>query len=90
MLLAGTPTPAARALANSLPPSTRKLLLQTDLLDLVEQVGVRTYGNSVWWGPRDGHEQSFSADQAAYGYHVDRAVLDTRLDRKSTRLNSSH
>jgi flavin-dependent dehydrogenase len=73
------PADGARALANSLPPSTQKLLAQVDLLDLVDRVGYRTTGNTVWWGGREGQVQPFSADGSAWGYQIDRAVLDPLL-----------
>src|SRR4051794_31401224 len=69
----GPSTPPARS--NSLPPSTQKLLAQVDLLDLVERVGYRTTGNTVWWGGREGQVQPFGADGSAWGYQIDRAVL---------------
>ena len=69
----------ARALANSLPPSTLKLLQQTGIADLVDRVGFRTTGNTVWWGDRDGHAESFSPDGSAWGYQVERAQLDPLL-----------
>lgn len=73
------PVEPARSLANSLPPSTQKLLAQVGVLDLVERVGYRTYGNTVWWGAREGQVQPFSADQSAWGYQIDRARLDPLL-----------
>ena len=73
------PIDASRALANSLPPSTQKLLTQVDLLDLVDRVGYRTTGNTVWWGGREGQVQPFGADGSAWGYQIDRAVLDPLL-----------
>lgn len=69
----------ARSLANSLPPSTHKLLQQTGIADIVDRVGFRTTGNAVWWGERDGHTESFSPDGSAWGYQVDRARLDPLL-----------
>lgn len=69
----------ARSLANSLPPSTLKLLQQTGIADLVDRVGYRTTGNTVWWGEREGHAESFSPDGSAWGYQVERAQLDPLL-----------
>ncbi len=69
----------ARSLANSLPPSTLKLLQQTGIANLVDQVGFRTTGNTVWWGERDGHAESFSPDGSTWGYQVERAQLDPLL-----------
>ena len=73
------PVDPRRALANSLPPSTLKLLAQVGIADLVDALGVRTYGNTVWWGARDGHASTFSEDGRAWGYQVDRARLDPAL-----------
>ena len=77
--LLARPTDPRRALANSLPPSTLKLLAQVGVADLVDAHGVRTYGNTVWWGDRDGHVNAFSGDGGAWGYQVDRARLDPDL-----------
>lgn len=73
------PVDPRRALVNSLPPSTGKLLAQVGIADLIDAVGVRTYGNTVWWGTRDGHVSAFSDDGRAWGYQVDRARLDPAL-----------
>ena len=70
---------AARSLANSLPPSTRKLLTQVGILDLVDRVGYRTTGNTVWWGDRHGRVEPFAADGSAWGYQVARSALDPLL-----------
>lgn len=68
----------ARGLANSLPPSTRKLLDRVGILAIVERVGYPTTGNTVWWGD-DERVESFSGDRAAYGYQVFRPALDPLL-----------
>lgn len=73
-------TRRARGLAESLPPSTRKVLAQTGLLDVVD--GARFYqstGNTVSWGLRERRVESFGG---ALGYQVwrpdfDRLVLDS-------------
>ncbi len=70
---------ASRALANSLPPSTRKLLAQVGIAGTVDAIGYRTYGNTVWWGGADGRVEPFSADGTTWGYQVDRARLDPAL-----------
>ncbi len=75
VLLLTRPSEVTRALANSLPPSTRKLLTQTAVADLVEQVGFKTLGNTVWWG-NDERVEQFTA---GHGYQVDRAKLDPLL-----------
>lgn len=73
------PGDPARTLANSLPPSTQKLLAQVGVLDVAERVGYRTFGNTVWWGAREGQVQPFSADQSAWGYQIDRGRFDPLL-----------
>ena len=77
-LLTRPPEPA-RTLANSLPPSTQKLLVQTGISEAVDRVGYRTFGNTVWWGAREGQVQPFSPDQSGWGYQVDRGRLDPLL-----------
>ncbi len=80
------PPGASRGLANSLPPSTRKLLEQANILDLVDAVGYRTTGNTVWWGDRAGRVEPFDPDGASWGYQVERARLDPLLlDRAAER-----
>ena len=40
-----------RGLAESVPPSSRKLLSAIGVLDVVDRAGFyRTTGNTVWWG----------------------------------------
>ena len=68
----------SRALANSLPPSTRKLLEQVGIADVVAQVGVRTTGNTVWWGG-EARVAPFAGDGSSTGYQIDRARLDPLL-----------
>lgn len=80
VLLLTKPWDVARALANSLPPSTRKLLAQTGVAELVEQVGFPTLGNTVWWGSDERVEQF----TAGHGYQVDRARLDPLLLEAAT------
>lgn len=70
------PVDPMRALANSLPPSTSKLLHQSGIADIVEHVGYQTGGNTVWWGD-DERVEHFAP--GAVGYQVDRAQLDPRL-----------
>lgn len=89
-----TKTPdAGRGAAESLPPSTRKLLATIGVLDRVEQAGFyRTTGNTVWWGERHGDVERFDAsadgggrDAAFHGYQVlrprfDRLMLNAAAD----------
>src|SRR5262245_28943548 len=83
----------SRGAAESLPPSTRKLLATIGVLDRVEQAGFyRTTGNTVWWGERHGDVERFDAsadggrgDAAFHGYQVlrpgfDRLMLNAAAD----------
>src|SRR5262245_32946063 len=70
------PADASRGAAESLPPSTRKLLATIGVLDRVERADFyRTTGNTVWWGERDGDVEQF-ATSAMGGYQVFRPALD--------------
>ena len=52
----------ARGAAESLPPSTRKLLAKIGVLDAIDGADFyRTTGNTVWWGQREGHVEKFAA-----------------------------
>jgi flavin-dependent dehydrogenase len=76
-------TPRARGLAESVPPSTRKLLSQIGSLDAVEASGFyRTRGNTVWWASREPRVETFGSAPEAEGYQVlrpdfDRVLLDS-------------
>jgi flavin-dependent dehydrogenase len=77
----------ARGAAESLPPSTRKLLATIGVLDRVEHADFyRTTGNTVWWGDRHGDVEHFDAsppgerlEDATDGYQVLRPTLDRLL-----------
>lgn len=70
----------ARGLAESLPPSTRKLLAAVGVLEAVEAAGFyRTTGNTVWWASDDGRVETFVQAGEAAGYQVFRPVLDRLL-----------
>jgi flavin-dependent dehydrogenase len=71
---------AARGAAESLPPSTRKLLAGIGVLESVDAAGFyRTTGNTVWWGMREGHVEQFDASAEASGYQVYRPEFDRLL-----------
>jgi flavin-dependent dehydrogenase len=76
----------ARGAAESLPPSTRKLLAKFGVLNAVDRADFyRTTGNTVWWGRREGHVEKFGTgvgdalETVAYGYQVLRPELDRLL-----------
>jgi flavin-dependent dehydrogenase len=73
-------SPRARGLAESIPPSTRKLLSQIGALDAVELAGFyRTRGNTVWWASRDPRVETFGSSTEAEGYQVFRPEFDRVL-----------
>src|SRR5262245_4947562 len=82
VLILARPIETARGLAESLPPSSRKLLAAIGVLDAVEAAGCcRTTGNTMWWGTGDRRVAEFPAAGAS-GFQVFRPDLD-RLLRKS-------
>lgn len=65
-------------IAESLPPSIRRLLLELDLQDAVDAAPFyRSRGNTVWWGPGDGRTEMFP--DGATGYQVERPAFDRLL-----------
>ena len=76
----------ARGAAESLPPSTRKLLAKIGVLEAIDGAHFyRTTGNTVWWGEREGHVEKFATvvrealQSVPYGYQVLRPELDRLL-----------
>ena len=68
-------SPAAAALAQSIPPSARKLLYELDALEAVERAGfLANEGNTVWWAGRGARTEAFPGGGA--GVHVDREGLE--------------
>src|SRR5579864_1302996 len=75
----------SRGLAESLPPSTRKILAEVGVLDAVDRAGFyRATGNTVWWASADPRVESFGSHGHAAGYQVDRPDFD-RVLRESAR-----
>jgi flavin-dependent dehydrogenase len=69
-----------RGLAESLPPSTRKLLAEVGVLGAVERAGFYpSTGNTVWWGSHDRRVEAFGADAEALGFQVHRPDFDRIL-----------
>src|SRR5262249_30176931 len=67
---------ASRGLAESLPPSTTKLLTQIGVVDDVERAcALRTSGNTSWWASNEQRVERFDAP----GYQVFRPDLDRAL-----------
>lgn len=71
-------SPPAGALAESIPPSARRVLEELGALEAVEAAGFHpNRGNSVWWAGEALRREEFAAD----GFHTDRASLETVLVR---------
>jgi flavin-dependent dehydrogenase len=69
---------AASSLAESIPPSCRKLFAACGVIDAVERAGFyRSTGNTVWWGSDEPRRESFAA--GGHGYQIDRGVFDDLL-----------
>lgn len=69
----------SRGLAESIPPSTRKLLEQVGVLDAVERAGFfRTRGNTVWWASRERRVERFGEHEPS-GFAVFRPEFDRVL-----------
>jgi flavin-dependent dehydrogenase len=72
--------PRSRGLAESIPPSTRKLLAAVGVLDAVDQATFyRSRGNTVWWASREPRIESFGTADDALGYQVFRPDFDRVL-----------
>ncbi len=70
-------TPAG-ALAESIPPSARKLFGELALLEALETSGFfPNGGNTVWWADQPARSENFVA--GASGFHVDRRGLEDVL-----------
>lgn len=80
---------APRGLAESLPPSTRKLLATVGVLEELERAGVyRTTGNTVWWGSRERRVETFEPSGEASGFQVFRPDLDQLLRHSASRAGA--
>ena len=61
-MILDTPPARARGLAESIPPSTQKLLSEIGVLDDVERAGfLRGRGNTVWWASADPRVETFGS-----------------------------
>ncbi|MEX2470616.1 MAG: tryptophan 7-halogenase [Gemmatimonadota bacterium] len=71
-------SPPASALAESIPPSARRVLEELGALGAVEDAGFHpNRGNSVWWGEQPLRRETFADD--AMGFHTDRGSLEDVL-----------
>lgn len=67
-------------IAESLPPSTRKVMAAVGILDAVEQSrACRNVGNAVWWGSDEGRIEDFRAPESGSGLQIWRPDFDRLL-----------
>ncbi len=68
------------SLAESLPPSIRRLFRALDILHSVDAAGFyRSTGNTVWWGGTDARVEFFPPHPQEFGYQVLRRDFDRLL-----------
>jgi flavin-dependent dehydrogenase len=71
-------SPPAGQLAESVPPSARRLLSELGVLDAVEAAGFyANTGNTVWWANAEARGERFGGNDP--GFHVDRVGLERVL-----------
>lgn len=76
--------PPAAALAESVPPSARRVLEELGALDGVEAAGFHpNRGNAVHWAERPLRREDFDSDQE--GFHTDRGSLERVLTEVAER-----
>jgi len=69
-----------RGIAESLPPSTRKVMAAVGILEAVERSGAcRNIGNAVWWGSEAGRIEDFRAPDEQSGLQIWRPTFDRLL-----------
>ena len=70
--------PPASALAESIPPSARRVLEELGALEAVSRAGLHpNRGNTVWWAGGDARREDFP--DGAEGFHTDRGSLEDVL-----------
>ena len=78
VVLVCPPSPPAGKLAESIPPSARRLLSELGVLEAVDAAGFyANTGNTVWWADADPRGERFGTTEP--GFHVDRVGLERVL-----------
>jgi halogenation protein CepH len=79
-LILARPRPLERGLAESIPPSARKLLAAISVLDAVDRAAFQpNRGNVVWWGSTEGRLEEFGESESEAGIQVLRPDFDALL-----------
>lgn len=80
VLTLNRPQRAKPCLAETLPPSSRKLFNFLGILNSIDEGGFyRTSGNTAWWGNTEKREEHYSGPQQSWGYQVLRKEFDQLL-----------
>jgi flavin-dependent dehydrogenase len=83
-LVIARPGDRARGLAESIPPSARKLLSTLSVLEVIEDAAFSpNRGNVVWWGTADGRLEGFGETTSDAGIQVFRPHFDELLLRQA-------
>ena len=78
VLLVDRPAAGRHSLAESIPPSANRLLVELGMKNAVEAAGFEPWlGNTVWWGSEAPRVEPFATGES--GYQVERARFDAVL-----------
>src|SRR5687767_5670804 len=82
VLLVDRPSTGRNALAESIPPSANRLLVELGMKNTVEAAGFHPWlGNTVWWGSEAPRVEPFASGES--GYQVERARFDAVLRQEA-------
>lgn len=89
VLLIDRPASARHALAESIPPSARRLLTELGMDHAVDAAGFQAWqGNTVWWAGQPARVETFGADAA--GMQVERDRFDAVLRDVAIAAGAQH
>src|SRR5687767_7744726 len=78
VLLVNRPSTGRHSLAESIPPSANRLLIELGMKNAVEAAGFHPWlGNTVWWGSDEARVELFASGDV--GYQVERDRFDAVL-----------
>ncbi|MEO6222437.1 MAG: tryptophan 7-halogenase, partial [Vicinamibacterales bacterium] len=78
VVLVDRPSAGRRSLAESIPPSANRLLVELGMKNVVEAANFHAWlGNTVWWGSDEPRVEPFASGES--GYQVERDRFDSVL-----------
>src|SRR5688572_33370140 len=87
VLLVDRPSTGRRSLAESIPPSANRLLVELGMKNAVDAAGFHPWlGNTVWWGSDEPRVEPFAGGES--GYQVERARFDAVLREVAARAGA--